>query len=190
MNPRTVLRRVRKLGLPAYGDDEVLFMASAMSRHRPTHVFEWGTNVGASARLFHEAAGVLGFACEVHTTELPDELAHLDRDHPGHRYGQWIDGLPIVAHRGDGLAESLHARDRIRPERSLFFLDGCHDYLVVLDELETVSAADPDAVILVHDTAWRESGAAVDAFLLANGGRYEREDVASTAGMVALWPST
>lgn len=184
MNP--VLQHVRSIGLPAYGDDEVVFVADVMKRHRPTHVFEWGTNVGASARLFYECARILGFPCEVHTTELPIELAHLDRDHPGHRYGQWIKELPIHTYRGDGLMESLRLNDYLLPERPLFFLDGSHEHMTVLGELTWVSWAAPKAVLLVHDTV-NLTGMAISDFVARSPG-YERKDCLSDSGIAALWP--
>lgn len=191
--PRSVLARVRHLGLPGYGDDEVLFMASAMERHLPTHVFEWGTNVGASARIFYETSLMLGFDCEIHTIELPLEEAWRDRDHPGElRYAELLKDIPVHLHLGDGLNIALDLYATLGPRRSLFFLDGCHDTEVVLEELmliayrvETIS----DAVMLVHDTAWRGSGAAVEHFLSITGECYRREEAGSEAGMTALWPA-
>lgn len=182
----SLLPRVRALGLPAYGDHEVLFFERVLERHRPTHVFEWGTNVGASARLFYEASLELGYECDVHTTEIPDELSMLDRDHPGHRYGTWIEGLPIHAHRGYGLIASLALHESLRPERSLFYLDGNHSYGVVRAELEGVWGCDPSAVIMVHDTI-RYTGEAVTDFVRRYP-HYRRSDCNHDSGLAALWP--
>lgn len=173
------------MGLPAYGDQEVEFFESVLGRHRPTHVFEWGTNVGASARLFHEASLELGYECEVHTVELPLDLAHLDRDHPGHRYGQWIEGTSIHAHRGYGLITSLTLYAQYTPERALFFLDGNHEHAVVLAELEAISETAPSAVMMVHDTI-NLTGTAIETFL--NWTPYRREDCLFDSGVAALWP--
>lgn len=186
----SVLAYVRSIGLPAYGDDEVKFITGAMERHRPTHVFDWGTNVGASARLFYEAARIHGFPCEVHTVELPLEQAHLDRDHPGeHRYGQWLTP-EIHGHRGDGLTCSLWLHGILKPERSLFFLDGCHEQAAVRRELDGIYQQAPEAVILGHDTrsltgpAW-----AFNEFTLDHHGEYLQEVCLSDSGVTALWPS-
>lgn len=188
----SLLRRVRAFGLPAYGDQEVEFFESILGRHRPTHVFEWGTNVGASARLFYEAALELGYECEVHTIEIPDELALMDRDHPGQRYGQWIKDIRIDPrstvhpHRGFGLIESIRLWKELQPERALFFLDGNHSYGVVLAELEEICALDPDAVMMIHDTLLY-TDTAVSAFHRYNF-KYEREDCPYDSGLAALWP--
>lgn len=182
----SLLRRVRAFGLPGYGDREVQFFESILTRLRPTHVFEWGTNVGASARLFYEASLELGYPCEVHTTEIPDELSMLDRDHPGHRYGTWIKDTPIHAHRGYGLIESNRLWKELHPPQALFFLDGNHSYGVVRAELEGVSDLDPDAVIVVHDTI-RYTGEAVTDFVRRYPS-YEREDCPYDSGLAVLWP--
>lgn len=182
----SLLRRVRAFGLPAYGDHEVRFFESVLKRHRPTHVFEWGTNVGASARLFYEAGLELGYECEVHTVELPDELSVLDRDHPGERYGKWIDGIPVHAHRGYGLIESIRLHRELNPERALFFLDGNHSYGVVLAELEGVYGVDDDAVMMIHDTI-NYTGGAISRFVDEHP-KYEREDCFYDSGLAALWP--
>lgn len=182
----SLLKRVRAFGLPAYGDQEVQFFESVLKRLRPTHVFEWGTNVGASARLFYEAALELGYPCEVHTTEIPDYLALLDRDHPGERYGIWIKALPVHRHRGYGLLESIDWHRKLKPEQALFYLDGNHSYGVVLAELEEVSALDSDAVIMVHDTI-KYTGGAVATFCESHP-KYAREDCLYDSGLAALWP--
>lgn len=181
----SLLRRVRAFNLPAYGDQEVEFFESVLERHRPTHVFEWGTNVGASARLFYEAALELDYPCEVHTTELPDELAHLDRDHPGHRYGQWIEGIPVHAHRGYGLIVSSVMHTSLAPQRALFFLDGNHAHDVVLEELNVIFWLDPAAVMVIHDTI-NLTGTAIFEFMTR--GTHRREDCLYDSGLAALWP--
>lgn len=182
----SLLTRVRAFGLPAYGDEEVEFFEDILTRLRPTHVFEWGTNVGASARLFYEASLELGYECEVHTTEIPDELSVLDRDHPGHRYAMWIKDLPVHTHRGYGLIASIALHENLKPEQALFFLDGNHSYGVVRAELEGVSDLDSDAVIVVHDTI-RYTGQAVTDFVKRYP-KYDREDCNHDSGLAALWP--
>lgn len=203
MRPPTIdpiLQRVRDLEVPAYGDDEVTFMASVLERARPQFIFEWGTNVGASARIFYETIRRLGIECVIHTVELPDERAHEDRDHPGLRIGQCLgeptsfaDGVEhylggvVVQHRGDGLVIGWLLYNEFNPSRGLFYLDGDHSYAAVLNELQVISIAFPRSVILMHDTRHLESvERALADFELAH--RYELERLESEAGMVALWP--
>ena len=40
------------VGIHPYPLDELLLMSAAVCRLRPRHIFEWGTNVGKSARIF------------------------------------------------------------------------------------------------------------------------------------------
>ncbi len=187
MSVQDVLARVRFLDLPAYGDGEVLFMASALERFKPTHVFDWGTNVGASARIFYEASHVLGYPCEIHSIELPLEEAWRDRDHPGKdRYAELLQGVPVYLHRGDGLAVSIRLCVELEPAFPLFFLDGCHDHDVVLEELSVISNEEPRAVMLIHDTN-KLTGSAVREFLWHSAG-YTPEEEITDSGMMALWP--
>jgi len=193
VTPEAVLRRVRALGLPAYGDEEVLLVAETVQRYRPTHVFEWGTNVGASARLFYEAAVVLGLTCEVHTVELPDDQAHLDRDHAGARTAALLEATPEVRqHRGDGVGVALRLCGELAPERPLFFLDGCHRYECVSRELYAIAVAAPRSCVLVHDIFHPEerTGEAVRDFAENPDCGYELLQFHSQAGMARLWPTS
>lgn len=182
-----VARRIQEIELPGYGEDEVLFMAETMERLRPTHVFEWGTNRGSSARIFYEAAQILDLGSEIHTAELPAELAHRDRDHPGEQIGLYIQDVPVLRHLGDGLEISLGLYGGLRPERALFYLDGCHDYGEVLTELRSLCSSAPRAVLLLHDTRHLPSVATALARFRPER-FYEIENLASQAGMTALWP--
>lgn len=188
MNAAAVLSRVRELDVPAYGDDEVTFLANVLARHRPQVVFDWGTNVGASARIFYEAAQILGYPCVVHTIELPDSEAHLDRDHPGERYGQWLVDIPVCCWRGDALEVALKLLWYVDESltKMLFFLDGAHDHDSVMRELRVIAAYEPEAVMVVHDTETL-TGATVREFANQHP-IYRVETLRSHAGMMALWP--
>lgn len=184
-----LLARVRAFGLPAYGDDEVRFVEEILRQLQPTHVFEWGTNVGASARLFYEAALEYQYPCEVHTVELPLALAHLDRDHPGEeRYGQWIMDLPIHTYRGDGLTVSLKLYRKLKPEWALFFIDGYHSKEQVLKELLGIFAAAPTAAILLHDTHQLVGPLKAIREFDPEARGYTEQTCSSDSGMTMLWP--
>jgi hypothetical protein len=182
--------RIRELEIPGYGDDEVGFLLYCVGRANPTHVFEWGTNRGSSARIFYEAGVARGIPLVVHSTELRLEEAFRDRDHPGEAVGLFVRDLPVVLHEGDGLLTTLDLVDELRPERPLFFLDGYHSYDQV--RLELRSLAPFAAPIVLHDsvhlTGVRD---AIETFARVDelGKFYEREDLASQAGMTALWPT-
>lgn len=189
MTVEQALATIRPIRIPGYGEDEVRFFAETIWELQPTHIFEWGTNVGASARVFYELTRIGGIRCDVHTTEHPDHATH---DHPGHLLGRWLKGCNVKMHTGDGvnvsLAEYVHAG---APEQVLFFLDGDHSYAAVLRELEAIAATAPSAVILVHDTSHpvEETEAAVDDFLIDKmPGVYEPRWLHSQAGVARLWP--
>jgi len=181
--------------LPAYGDDEVLFMATLMNVRKPRYVFEWGTNVGASARIFYEAAVLLEIPCEVHTIELPMELSHLDVDHPGERIGIYLpddDGhktVKMCSWWGDGVTMAMELHDSVRPEPTLFYVDGDHRFESVMRELRLIRHKAPTTPILMHDTIHLPDVAkAIETFSREYPGLYRYEQLESQAGMMALWP--
>ncbi len=184
-----VALRIASLEIPGYGSDEVRFLARALSRAWPSAVFEWGTNRGSSARIFYEASVILDLRCEVFTVELPLELAYLDRDHPGEQSGLHLRGTPVWRSFGDGADVSLRCYRRLRPERALFYVDGDHRREQVERELSAVAAAAPSTPLVLHDSRHLpEVADAISYFLELRPRRYEREDLASDAGMTALWP--
>lgn len=188
VSPAEALPQIRQLRIPGYGDDEITFFAETLFELAPSHIFEWGTNVGASARIFYELARVGAFACEVHTTEHPDHATH---DHPGGRCGQLLKDCRVWMHTGDGLRRSLAEYAILgEPTRVLFFVDGDHSYDAVTRELEGIAEVVPTAVIIVHDTRHplEETGAAVADFLIDGHHNYDVRWLESQAGMVRLWP--
>lgn len=145
-------RLVPVVGVHPYPLSELMLMAGAICRFKPTHVFEWGTNVGASARVFHETSRFFNIPLEIHSIDLPGEIEHVE--HPGHRRGKLVKGKAGVSlHLGDGLETSL-AIYRTLPQTSrvLFFVDGDHSYESVNRELEAIVANVADPKVLLHDT--------------------------------------
>lgn len=140
------------VGVHPYPLNELMLMAGAICRFRPTHVFEWGTNVGASARVFYETARHFKIPLEIHSIDLPAEIDHVEQ--PGSRRGKLVKGRPGVSlHLGDGLETSL-AIYRTLPgdSRVLFFVDGDHSYESVKRELEAIVTQVAEPKILLHDT--------------------------------------
>ena len=151
-----VRRLVPIVGVRPYPLDELLLMAAAICRFKPTHIFEWGTHVGKSARIFFEVAREFGIDAAIHSIDLPDESHHLE--HPGRKRGRLVKHIPeVMLHRGDGLDESLRICDSLRDVdiKPLFFLDGDHEYASVSRELFGIMTSVPNAVILVHDTFYQ-----------------------------------
>jgi hypothetical protein len=148
------------LGVRPFPLNEQLLAAAAACHIKPSVIFDWGTHIGASARLFYECAKAFDLDYEVHSIDLPPDEFHVE--HPGEEHGRLVRGLAGVhLHRGDGVTVALEQWDRLgRPPRPLFFLDGDHAYESVLRELETIVNAAGDATVLVHDTFYQsaESG--------------------------------
>lgn len=145
-------RLIPVVGVHPYPLDELLLMVSAVLRLRPTHIFEWGTHYGASARIFHETVTAFGVQCEIHSSDLPDDVEHIE--HPKEARGKLVRQISSVQlHQGDGLDVSLGiARGLPEHSRLLFFLDGDHAYESVRREMTTIASTVPNASILLHDT--------------------------------------
>lgn len=191
-----VKQLVPVVGCHPFPLSEQMLMTAAVCRIRPTHILEWGTNIGASARIFHEICRSFSVKAEIHSVDLPDDVEH--GEHPGGERGRLVRGLREVSlYQGDGLEVSLAvlaaSPDPLRP---LFFLDGDHGYHSVRRELETVVARVPSASVLIHDTFCQSSGAgynigpcrAIDDVLLETGAIFEihRQDL-GLPGMTLLW---
>ena len=145
------------VGVHPYPLNELMLMAGAVCRFRPTHVFEWGTNIGVSARVFHETAICFGIPLEVHSVDLPPEAEHVEQ--PGSSRGRLVKNKPgVFLHLGDGLETSLSIyRGLAVNGRALFFIDGDHEYDSVKRELESILRNVPDPVVLLHDTFYQSA---------------------------------
>ena len=143
------------VGVHPYPLNELMLMAAAVCRFRPTHVFEWGTNVGSSARVFYETAKFFKIPLEIHSIDLPGEVGHVE--HPGSRRGKLVRGKSgVFLHLGDGIETSLGIY-RTLPENScvLFFVDGDHSYESVKRELEAIVSEVAAPKVLLHDTFYQ-----------------------------------
>lgn len=154
-------RLVPIIGVHPFPVDELLLMTAAVVVFRPSHIFEWGTHVGKSARAFHEISKAFEIPVEIHSIDLPDSADHVE--HPRKKRGRYIKGIPsIFLHHGDGLETSLeiYEREKMKIRLPLFFLDGDHSYESIKRELTGIRSKVSDAVLLVHDTFYQseESG--------------------------------
>ena len=179
--------------------NEQMLMVAAVCRLQPTHIFEWGTNIGKSARIFYETCRVLGIDTEIHSIDLPEEVEHVE--HPHAERGKLVRHiLRVQLHLGDGLATSLEIlRSRAGEEaRPLFFVDGDHSYESVKRELKGIMEHVPLAHILLHDTFHQspESGYNTGPYravteLLAHTDRYRvLSQNIGLPGMTLLWQAS
>jgi cephalosporin hydroxylase len=157
---RFVVRRlVPVVGVHPFSLPEQMLMVAAVCRLKPTHIFEWGTNIGKSARIFYETCRTFGIPAEIHSVDLPDDVEH--GEHPKRNRGMLVKGRKGVhLHRGDGLETSLLIlSEKPAALRPLFFLDGDHEYASVKRELEGIIRSVPYANVLLHDTFYQSPAA-------------------------------
>jgi cephalosporin hydroxylase len=185
------------VGIEPFPLHELMLMSAAVCRLKPAQIYEWGTHVGKSARVFYECATHYRIKTRIDSVDLPDDTQHVE--HPGDFRGRLVRGLPGVhLHQGDGLDISLSIwRANGRVPAPLFFIDGDHEYESVLRELTAVSSEIPDASVLLHDTFTQSSESgynvgphrAIEDVLRAHPGRYKRMDSGlGLPGMTLLYP--
>jgi cephalosporin hydroxylase len=151
--------------IPIIGDDtypvnELMLMSAAVHRIRPTHIIEWGTNTGKSARIFHEIITKFNINCEIHSIDLPDDATHEEHNHKVR--GELVKHIgSIKLHQGDGLKEAIKIASALdNNARILFFVDGDHLYDSVYREVFSLIKMFGNHNILVHDTfyQYKQSG--------------------------------
>ena len=148
---------VTVVGTHPYPLNELLLMTGAACRLKPSVVFDWGTHIGASARIFYECGKAFKLGYEIHSIDLPPDATHVE--HPGQEHGRLVRGLENVhLHRGNGVKVAIEQWQKLgRPKRPLFFVDGDHAYESVRDELNEIFSAIPDASALAHDTFFQSA---------------------------------
>lgn len=135
--------------------DELMLMTSAMVWTKPKFVFEWGTHVGKSARIFYEISRYFRLDSIIYSVDLPDDIDHVE--HPKSQRGKLVRGLKnVILLQGDGVDEALAKLDELDSSQPcLFFLDGDHDYHSVKRELMAILKEVDHHSILLHDTFYQ-----------------------------------
>jgi cephalosporin hydroxylase len=174
---------------------ELVFMVAALVYTRPDYLFEWGTHVGKSARIWYETARAFDLPTQIVTVDLPPDVEHVEQ--PGQRRGELIRHLSSITQLlGDGVTTSLaYARDYsvVRP---FFFLDGDHEYASVLRELKAIHKRYPHAPLIVHDTFYQDDASgyncgphrAIKDFLTSHLDYRHMETALGLPGMTLLLP--
>lgn len=145
-------------GYSPYPLDELMLMVGSVCRFRPTHIFEWGTHIGKSARIFYETITNFQIQAEIYSFDLPDDIEHVE--HPHEQRGVLVKGLKKVhLYQEDGLVKSfeIFKNSQDDKKRALFYVDGDHSYDTVYRELETILTTIPDAFVLLHDTFFQSA---------------------------------
>jgi cephalosporin hydroxylase len=178
---------------------ELMLMTGAVCRLEPREIFEWGTHIGKSARIFYEITSHYRVQADIHSTDLPDDVEH--REHPHADRGRLVRGLSrVYLHQGDGLTTSLELwRADGRKLRPLFFVDGDHSHESVLRELTGIANEVPHAGILVHDAFYQSAEAeyntgpyrAIEEVVAVLPGRYRKvHSGLGLPGMTLLYPAS
>lgn len=162
-----ISRVIPIVGMHPYPLGELSLMVSAICWVNPTHIFEWGTNIGKSARIFYETVKRFKMDTVVHSIDLPDNVNHVE--HPHSKRGYYVKGIKAVKlYHGDGVTTGINLYKSFGKEiRSFFFLDGDHEYESVKRELQLIHDSVLSPAILVHDTFFQaeESGYNVGPFM-------------------------
>jgi cephalosporin hydroxylase len=146
------------VGHHPYPVAELNLMATAICYIQPQQIFEWGTNIGKSARIFHEITKYFEYETIIHSIDLPDDKEH--GEHPRSNRGKMVRGYSNVnLYQADGLAKSIEIYGRSPERKTLVFIDGDHSYESVIRELRGVIDAMPNANILLHDTFYQSADA-------------------------------
>lgn len=149
-----VKKLIPVVGTHPYPIAELNLMVAAVCRLKPQQIFEWGTNIGKSARIFYETGKRFGIPLEIHSIDLPDDLDH--QEHPRSGRGRMVKGYSGVSlYQADGLSKSIELYQRRSQDRTLVFIDGDHSYESVRRELAGIVEAMPNAAILLHDTYYQ-----------------------------------
>lgn len=145
------------VGIKPYSINELLLMVASVCRFRPSYIFEWGTHVGKSARIFYEITTYFNIKTIIHSIDLPDNITHIE--HPKNQRGKLVKGFDrVILHQGDGLTTAMEICRKNSIKKSvLFFLDGDHSYQSVKRELAGIIKNLPEANILIHDTFYQSS---------------------------------
>lgn len=140
-----------------YPLSEQMLLVSTICRFKPTHIFEWGTNIGKSARIFYETTKYFKINSEIHSIDLPDDIEH--NEHPHRKRGLLVKRInEINLHQGDGLDVSIDIINSLAYYRNpVFFLDGDHSYNSVFREISGILNNVNNPVILVHDTFYQSA---------------------------------
>lgn len=148
------------VGIHPFPLNELSLMTSSVAWVKPTHIFEWGTHIGKSARIFYETCKFLKIDTQIHSIDLPDDIEH--QEHPHNKRGKLVIGKKnVYLHQGDGVDTALKLYGNLdKDSKVLFYLDGDHSYETVYREISTILKNVKRPYLILHDTFYQteESG--------------------------------
>lgn len=180
------------VGVIPFPLDELMLMTSTVCSFRPQYIYEWGTNIGKSARIFYEISKSFKTDSKIHSIDLPDHINHVE--HPHSDRGKLVKHLQEVnLPQGDGITKSIELYKKHNTDQTvLFFLDGDHSYESVSNELHSISTNVRKVVILLHDTFYQSPASnynvgpnqAINDFLTAYPNTYKQ--ISTTMGLPGM----
>lgn len=182
------------VGVSPFPINELFLMVSTVLITKPKYIFEWGTHIGKSARIFYEIVDHFKLDCKIYSVDLPDNVDHVE--HPKSQRGTLVKDIKdVTLIQGDGVVEALKIYNK-KPMTSLFFLDGDHEYKSVKRELELLNNSVDKPAILAHDTFYQTEESeynigphkAVEEFLKKNKKFRKVEFNLGLPGMTLLLP--
>jgi cephalosporin hydroxylase len=160
-----IKKLVPVVGIHPFPLNELQLMTSAVAAIKPTHIFEWGTHTGKSARVFSETCSYLKLDTAIHSVDLPDDEEH--NEHPHNKRGKYVKRKKnVYLHQGDGVDTALKIYSDLNNCKPLFYIDGDHSYESVSKELDLILQKVKAPAILLHDTFYQtaESGYNIGPF--------------------------
>ena len=140
------------VGVRPFPLSELSLMVSSVAWVSPSHIFEWGTHIGKSARIFYETSKFLKINTQIHSIDLPEEIEHAE--HPHSKRGKLVRGKKnVFLHLGDGVDTALKLYESLEKNaKVLFYLDGDHSYEMVYREMFSILKKVEHPYIILHDT--------------------------------------
>lgn len=191
-------RLVKVVGIRPYPLDELMFMTASICYFRPTHIFEWGTHIGKSARIFYEIIEAYNIDAQIYSYDLPDDIEH--QEHPKENRGSLVRGLDRVnLFQEDGVQGSFRVLGKSKNSLGniFYYLDGDHAFSSVLRELNEIYEEYPNAIVLCHDTFFQSDKSqynvgpynAINSFIEENKGKYScLSNSWGLPGMTLIYP--
>lgn len=143
------------VGVHPYPLSELQLLVDAVIWVNPKQIFEWGTHIGAAARIFSETLTYFNLSGTVYSIDLPDNISH--EEHPHDNRGMLVRNKSNVKLiQGDGINSSKKILKKSSGDGVLFFLDGDHSYQSVSRELREIGNLYPRASIIGHDTLYQD----------------------------------
>ncbi len=83
------------VGTTPFPINEQFLLTATVCKFKPDYIFEWGTNVGKSARIFYEIRKHFQIPFQIHSIDLPDDIDH--EEHPHNLRGKYVKGLNNIS---------------------------------------------------------------------------------------------